>query len=67
VVQFDVEPIPSAVRNLRDSVALLEAQEKLLTRVLDRVELFEPEQKRRRLLPSTNNKRASMLLARPKS
>src|SRR6266498_807362 len=50
VVQLDVEAVCTADRELRDPVALLEAQHELLAGVISRVELVEAEDERRRLL-----------------
>jgi hypothetical protein len=50
VVQFDVEPVRRAIGDLRDPVALLEAEEQLLAGVVHGVELIDPEQHRRRLV-----------------
>src|SRR6266498_2420866 len=48
VVQLDVEAVCTADRELRDPVALLEAQHELLAGVISRVELVEAEDERRK-------------------
>src|SRR5205823_2126798 len=51
VEQFDVETVGRAGRELRDPVTLFEDQHELLSRVVDSIDLLEPELERRRLLP----------------
>src|SRR5207244_3052342 len=51
VEQFDVETVGRAGRELRDPVTLFEDQHELLSRVVDSIDLLEPELERRGLLP----------------
>src|SRR5919201_1036722 len=62
--ELDVEPVFAEVRDLRNPVPFLEAEEQLLARVLSGVELVEPEGERRRLLTG-GERHASLDIVRP--
>ena len=53
-MQLDVEPVRRAARELRDPVALLEAEDEELACVVDRIDLVEAEAEGRRQQPKSD-------------